>query len=86
MDSEKIIKPITQCSVAGIQLLARALFTEGSELKMKVVVHWSGDKECCIAYHKVVTQGYQVVYLLTFEYMKPYVFHSFPMMELQSNT
>jgi uncharacterized protein (TIGR00290 family) len=53
---------------------------------MKVVVHWSGGKECCLAYHKAIKQGHQVAYLLTFEYMKPYVFHSFPVMELQSKT
>ncbi|MCW3995551.1 MAG: hypothetical protein NWE98_05320 [Candidatus Bathyarchaeota archaeon] len=53
---------------------------------MKVVVHWSGGKECCLAYHKVIKQGHQVAYLLSFEYMRPYVFHSFPLMELQSKT
>ncbi|MCW4019478.1 MAG: hypothetical protein NWF00_12515 [Candidatus Bathyarchaeota archaeon] len=53
---------------------------------MKVVVHWSGGKECCLAYHKAVQQGHQVAYLLTFEYAKPYVFHSFPVMELQAQT
>ena len=53
---------------------------------MKLVVHWSGGKECCLAYHKVIKQGHQVAFLLTFEYMKPYVFHSFPVMELQSKT
>jgi diphthine-ammonia ligase len=51
---------------------------------MKVVVHWSGGKECCLAYHKVVEQGHEVVYLLTYIYMEPYIFHSFPIMELQS--
>jgi diphthine-ammonia ligase len=53
---------------------------------MKVVVHWSGGKECCLAYHKIIKQGHQVAYLLTFEYMKPYAFHSFKVMELQSKT
>ena len=53
---------------------------------MKVVVHWSGGKECCLAYHKAVEQGHKVAYLLSFEYQKPYVFHSFKMMELQSKT
>ena len=53
---------------------------------MKVVVHWSGGKECCLAYHKVVKQGHQVVCLLSFEYQRPYIFHSFPIMELQSKT
>lgn len=53
---------------------------------MKVVVHWSGGKECCLAYHKVLKQGHQVAYLLSFEYMRPYIFHSFDMMQLQSQT
>jgi diphthine-ammonia ligase len=53
---------------------------------MKVVVHWSGGKECCLALHKVIAQGHQVVCLLSFEYQRPYVFHSFPIMELQSKT
>ena len=51
---------------------------------MKVVVHWSGGKECCLAYHKAVEQGHEVAFLLTFKYMDPYIFHSFPIMELQS--
>ena len=53
---------------------------------MKVVVHWSGGKECCLAYHKVIKQGHQVACLLSFEYQRPYVFHSFSVMELQSKT
>jgi uncharacterized protein (TIGR00290 family) len=53
---------------------------------MKVVVHWSGGKECCLAYHKVIKQGHQVACLLSFEYQRPYIFHSFPVMELQSKT
>ncbi len=61
-------------------------FPEGRDLKMKVVVHWSGGKECCLAYHKVIKQGHQVAYLLSFEYMRPYVFHSFKVMALQSQT
>ena len=63
-----------------------ALLQKEEKLKMKVVVHWSGGKECCLAYHKVIRQGHQVAYLLSFEYMRPYVFHSFPMMQLQSQT
>jgi diphthine-ammonia ligase len=51
---------------------------------MKVVVHWSGGKECCLAYHKAIEQGHDVAFLLTFKYMEPYIFHSFPIMELQS--
>jgi diphthine-ammonia ligase len=53
---------------------------------MKVVVHWSGGKECCLAYHKAVEQGHDVAFLLTLKYMDPYIFHSFPIMELQSKT
>jgi diphthine-ammonia ligase len=51
---------------------------------MKVVVHWSGGKECCLAFHKVVKQGHEVAFLLSYAYTKPYVFHSFKLMELQS--
>jgi diphthine-ammonia ligase len=54
--------------------------------EMKVVVNWSGGKECALAYQKVVKQGHQVAHLLTFEYMKPYIFHSFKVMELQAKT
>jgi diphthine-ammonia ligase len=53
---------------------------------MKVVVHWSGGKECCLAFHKVVEQGHEVAFLLSYVYKEPYVFHSFPLMELQSKT
>ena len=53
---------------------------------MKVVVHWSGGKECCLAFHKVVEQGHDVAFLLSYVYKKPYVFHSFKLMELQSKT
>ena len=53
---------------------------------MKVVVHWSGGKECCLAFHKVVAQGHEVAFLLSYAYTKPYVFHSFKLMELQSQT
>jgi diphthine-ammonia ligase len=53
---------------------------------MKVAVNWSGGKECCLAYHKAVEQGHDVAFLLTFNYMNPYVFHSFPIMKLQSKT
>jgi len=51
---------------------------------MKVVVHWSGGKECCLAFHKVVEQGYEVAFLLSYVYKEPYIFHSFLLMELQS--
>lgn len=53
---------------------------------MRVVVHWSGGKECCLAYHKVVEQGHEVAYLLSYIYKEPYIFHSLPVMELQSKT
>jgi len=53
---------------------------------MRVVVQWSGGKECCLAYHKAVEQGHEVAYLLTYVYMNPYIFHSLPVMELQSQT
>ena len=55
-------------------------------MELKVVVHWSGGKECCLAYHKVIEQGHQIACLLSFEYQRPYIFHSFPIMELQSKT
>jgi diphthine-ammonia ligase len=51
---------------------------------MKVVVHWSGGKECYLAYLKVMEQGHEVAYLLSYVYKEPYIFHSFPVMELQS--
>ena len=53
---------------------------------MKVVVHWSGGKECCLAFHKVIEQGHDVAFLLSYVYRRPYVFHSFKLMELQSQT
>jgi diphthine-ammonia ligase len=53
---------------------------------MKVVVYFSGGKECCLAYHKAIEQGHDVAFLLTFKYMEPYTFHSFPIMELQAKT
>jgi diphthine-ammonia ligase len=53
---------------------------------MKVVVNWSGGKECALAYYKAFEQGYDVAFLLTFKYMEPYIYHSLPIMELQSKT
>lgn len=53
---------------------------------MRVVIHWSGGKECCLAYKKAISLGHQVAFLLSYEYSKPYVFHSFPIMELQSQS
>ncbi len=51
---------------------------------MKVVVHWSGGKESYLAYQKALAQGHEVAYLLSYDYKKPHIFHSFPVMELQS--
>jgi len=53
---------------------------------VKLVVNWSGGKECCLALHKVIKQGYEVAYLLSYIYKEPYIFHSVPLMELQSKT
>ena len=50
---------------------------------MKVIVHWSGGKDCCTALHKVVEQGHEVASLVTYIYMEPYVFHSFKVIEQQ---
>ncbi len=51
---------------------------------MKVVVHWSGGKESYLAYQKAIAQGHEVAYFLSYDYKKPHIFHSFPVMELQS--
>jgi uncharacterized protein (TIGR00290 family) len=51
---------------------------------MKVIVHWSGGKDCTTALHKAVEMGHEVKYLVTYVYMDPYIFHSIPIMELQS--
>lgn len=51
---------------------------------MRVLLQWSGGKECCLAYHKAIEQGHDVAYLLTIVYAEPYFFHSFMIMELQS--
>ena len=39
-----------------------------------------------MAFHKVVEQGHEVAFLLSYVYKEPYVFHSFPLMELQAKT
>jgi diphthine-ammonia ligase len=52
---------------------------------MRVVVHWGGGKDSCLAYHKAVKLGYDVAYLITYVYREPYIFHSFKLMELQSD-
>jgi uncharacterized protein (TIGR00290 family) len=51
---------------------------------MKVVVHWGGGKDGCYALHKAVERGLDVDRLLTYVYREPYIFHSFKLMELQS--
>jgi len=71
--------------VKGLKPILSLTFQHWGET-LKLVVHWSGGKECCLALNKVLRQGHQVAYLLSFEYMKPYVFHSFPVMELQAQT
>ena len=57
---------------------------QAGSLKLKVVIHWSGGKESYLAYLKAIAQGHEVDYLLSYDYKKPYVFHSFPVMEAQS--
>jgi len=51
---------------------------------MRVAVLWSGGKESCLACHKVITQGYDVAYIVTFIWDKPFLCHSLPLMSLQS--
>jgi diphthine-ammonia ligase len=51
---------------------------------MRVIVHWSGGKDCCTALHKVTEQGHEVACLVTYVYMEPYAFHSIPVAELQA--
>ncbi len=51
---------------------------------MKVIVHWSGGKDCCTALHQVVEQGHEVSHLVTYVYMEPYIFHSILVAELQA--
>ena len=51
---------------------------------MRVVVLWSGGKECCLAYHKAIEQGHEVAYLLSFIYAEPYIFHNLQVMSLTS--
>lgn len=53
---------------------------------MKVVVHWSGGKDCCTALHKVIEQGHEVACLVTYIYMEPYIFHSLKIAELQAKS
>jgi len=51
---------------------------------MRVAVLWSGGKESCLAYHKVITQGYDVAYIVTFIGNEPFLCHPLPLMSLQS--
>ena len=51
---------------------------------MRVIVHWSGGKDCCTALHKVIEQGHEVTHLVTYVYMEPYIFHSIRVAELQA--
>ena len=51
---------------------------------MRVIVVWSGGKDVYVACHKAIEQGHSVVSFLTFVYLEPYIFHSLPIMELQS--
>jgi uncharacterized protein (TIGR00290 family) len=37
-----------------------------------------------LAYQKVIAQGHEVAYFLTYDYKKPHIFHSFPVMEAQA--
>jgi diphthine-ammonia ligase len=51
---------------------------------MRLVAIWSGGKDCYTACHKAIEQGHDVAFLLTFNYMDPYIFHSFLITELQA--
>jgi diphthine-ammonia ligase len=51
---------------------------------MKVVALWSGGKDGYTSYHRAIEKGHCIAGLLTFVYMEPYIFHSFPIMELQA--
>jgi len=52
---------------------------------MRVAVSWSGGKESCLAYHRAVTQGHEVDFLLTFILNDwPSLCHPISMMRLQS--
>lgn len=52
---------------------------------MKVAISWSGGKESCLAYHKAVTQGHEVAFLLTFILDDwPNLCHPFSIMAFQS--
>ena len=53
---------------------------------MKVIVHWSGGKDCCTALHKIIEQGHEVSHLVTYVYMEPYIFHSIQVAELQAKS
>ena len=35
---------------------------------MRVVVSWSGGKDCCLACYKVISEGFEVSHLLNFTF------------------
>jgi diphthine-ammonia ligase len=51
---------------------------------VRVIVHWSGGKDCCTALHKVIEEGHEVTHLVTYVYMEPYIFHSVRVAKLQA--
>ena len=52
---------------------------------MKVAISWSGGKESCLAYHRAVTQGHKVAFLITFVLNDwPSLCHPLSIMSLQS--
>lgn len=51
---------------------------------MRVAVFCGGGKDGYTAFHKAREEGHDVVYLLTFVYAEPYIFHSLLIAELHS--
>lgn len=51
---------------------------------MRAAAFWSGGKDSYAALHKAIEHGHDIAYLLTFVYVKPYIFHSLLITELQS--
>jgi uncharacterized protein (TIGR00290 family) len=52
---------------------------------MKVAISWSGEKESCLAYHRAVTQGHKVAFLITVVLNDwPSLCHPLSIMSLQS--
>ena len=68
----------TEC----LSIILKTQHYHGCSVNMKVIVHWSGGKSCA-ALRKVVEQGHEVAWLVTYIYMEPYVFHSFKVIEQQ---